>query len=232
MPSEVVLTALSPRPTGSAAARRLRRDGKIPAVLYGHGTDPVSLAVDGRELRHALSGDAGLNALINLDVQGTKHLAMARHLQRDPVKGKLAHVDFLIVRRDEVISAEVPIHLTGEALDVHRNDGLVEQQLFALTVHAKPADIPHLIEVDVSDLTIGQTIRVSDLPLASGVTTDVDGEEPVVVGVASRLAADVEADAEAAEAAAAEGAAPAEGEPTESGGGDGAADGGAESGGE
>ncbi|MCU1463008.1 MAG: rplY [Acidimicrobiales bacterium] len=219
MPSEVVLTAESPRPTGSAAARRLRRAGKIPGVLYGHDTDPVALAVEGRDLRHALSGDAGLNALINLDVKGTKHLAMARYLQRDPVRGTVSHVDFLIVRRDEVISAEVPVHLVGEAEDVHRNDGLVEQQLFTLTVQAKPADIPHSIEVDVSRLTIGHTIRVADLALPAGATTDVDAEEPVVAGMASRLAAEVEAADEAAAEAVAEAvpegeeaAAPAEGE--------------------
>jgi large subunit ribosomal protein L25 len=238
MPTEVTLLADTGRPTGSRAARRLRRAGKIPAVLYGHGTDPVALAVGGRDLRHALSGEAGLNALINLDAGGTKHLAMARHLQRDPVRGTVSHVDFLIVRRDEVISAEVPIHLVGEAEDVHRNDGLVEQQLFALTVHAKPADIPPSIEVDVSMLTIGHTIRVADLRLPAGATTDVDSEEPVVAGMASRLAAEVEAADEAAAEAAAE-AAPEEGAPAAEAAGEAgeaaapaAEGGGAESGGE
>ena len=87
--------------TGKGAARSLRRAGKVPAVLYGHGTDSVSLSVDARDLRHALTGDAGLNALLSLQVDGSSHLAMARQLQRDPVKGSLDHVDFVIVRRDE-----------------------------------------------------------------------------------------------------------------------------------
>src|SRR5439155_12151982 len=102
---EVTLTAESGRPTGSRASRRLRLSGKVPAVLYGHGIDPVSLAVDQRALRNALTGAAGLNALITLDVAGQRHLAMARYLQRDPIKGTVHHVDFVIVRRDEVVAA-------------------------------------------------------------------------------------------------------------------------------
>src|SRR3712207_6064925 len=136
---EVALAAETGRPTGSAAARRLRAAGKIPAVLYGHGVDPQSLAVDGRSLRLALSQEAGLNALLNLDVAGKQHLAMARQLQRDPVRGTVAHVDFVIVRRDEVVSAEVPVHLVGEAEKVQRADGLVEQQIFTLPVNSTPA---------------------------------------------------------------------------------------------
>ncbi|HEV3402554.1 MAG TPA: 50S ribosomal protein L25 [Acidimicrobiales bacterium] len=199
---EVALAAETGRPTGSAAARRLRAAGKIPGVLYGHGVDPQSLAVDGRSLRLALSQEAGLNALLNLDVGGTQHLAMARQLQRDPVRGTVAHVDFVIVRRDEVVSAEVPVHLLGEAEQVQRADGLVEQQIFTLTVNSTPANIPAAIEVDISGLDIGDVIRVGDLPLPAGVTTDLDPEEPVVAGQASRVAAEVEAvEAEAAEAA-------------------------------
>ena len=197
---EVALAAETGRPTGSAAARRLRAAGKIPAVLYGHGIDPQPVAVDGRQLRFALNQEAGLNALLTLDVAGQSHLAMARQLQRDPVRGTVDHVDFVIVRRDEIVSAEVPVHLVGEALAVQRADGLVEQQVFSLTVHATPGNIPTSIEVDISELTIGETIRVGDLRLPSGVTTEIDDEEPVVAGQASRVAAEIEeAEAEAAE---------------------------------
>jgi large subunit ribosomal protein L25 len=218
---EVALAAEAGRPTGSAAARRLRATGKVPAVLYGHGIEPQPLAVDGRQLRLALNQEAGLNALLHLNVDGRSHLAMARQLQRDPVRGTVDHVDFVIVRRDEVVSAEVPVHLVGEATAVHRADGLVEQQLFGLTVHATPADIPAAIEVDISELAIGETIRVGDLRLPAGATTDVDPEEPVVAGQASRVAAEIEAvEAEAAEAAVEEEvpAAAAEAEGGESGG--------------
>ncbi len=198
---EVSLVAEAGRPTGSSASRRLRASGKVPAVLYGHGIEPQSLAVDAKALRAALRQEAGLNALIALDVGGARHLAMARQLQRDAVRGTVAHVDFVIVRRDEVVSVEVPVRLVGEAVEVDRADGLVEQQLFALTVSAKPTDIPSVIEVDVSGLGIGDTIRAGDLTLPSGVTTEVDPEEPVAVGQPPRVAVDVE---EAEEAAAGE----------------------------
>jgi large subunit ribosomal protein L25 len=224
---EVTLTADLGRPTGSRPARRLRATGKVPAVLYGHGIDPLSLAVDARELRSALTGDAGLNALITLQIDSESHLAMARHLQRHPVKGSVDHVDFVIVRRDEIVTAEVPITLVGEAIEVHQNDGIIEQQLFNLTIKAKPMDIPSGIEADISGLVIGEAVRVGDLKLPSGVETEVDPDESVVVGqppTAEELPEPVEGEeaAEGEEGAAAEGAA-AEGEGAK------AADGGGES---
>ena len=184
---EVTLTAELGRPVGSRPSRRLRHAGKIPAVLYGHGTDPMALAVDSRELRNALTGEAGLNALITLNVDSESHLAMARHLQRHPVKGSVDHVDFVIVRRDEIVSADIPIQLVGEATAVHNEDGIVDQQLFSLAIRAKPLDIPGNVEVDISELAIGDAIRVGDLKLPSGVETEVDPEEPVVLGAAPQV---------------------------------------------
>ena len=189
---EVSLVADVGRVKGSAEARRLRTTGKVPGVLYGHGIDPLSLTVGSRDLRAALTSEAGLNALISLEVGGKRHLAMARQLQRHPVRRTVDHVDFVVVRRDEVVSAEVNVHLVGEALEIERADGLVEQQLFSLLVHATPADIPNAIEVDISSLSIGEAIRVGDLALPPGVTTEVDPEDTVVAGQASRTAAEVE----------------------------------------
>jgi large subunit ribosomal protein L25 len=160
----------------------MRAAGKVPAVLYGHGTDPMALAVDSRELRNALTGDAGLNALITLRVDSESHLAMARQLQRHPVKGTVDHVDFVIVRRDEIVTAEVPITLVGEATELNQNDGIIEQQLFSLTIQAKPMDIPSGLEADISGLVIGEAVRVGDLKLPSGVETEVDPDDAVVVG--------------------------------------------------
>ncbi|MBV8161350.1 MAG: 50S ribosomal protein L25 [Acidimicrobiia bacterium] len=221
---EVTLSAELGRPVGSRPSRRLRAAGKVPAVLYGHGTDPMALAVDSRQLRGALTGDAGLNALITLQVDSESHLAMARHLQRHPVKGTVDHVDFVIVRRDEIVTADVPINLVGEATEVNQNDGIVEQQLFALTIKAKPMDIPAALEADISGLVIGEAVRVGDLELPTGVETEVDVEEAVVVGQPPAAAELLEpAEGEAAEGEAAqgdEGAAAAEG-----GGGDGGAPG-------
>ena len=198
---EVTLLADASRALGSRPARRLRAEGRVPAVLYGHGIAPVPLAVDSRDLRTALTGESGLNALITLDVEGTKHLAMARHLQRHPVRGNVSHVDFVIVRRDEVVSADIPIHPVGEATEVLNEDGIVEQTLFTLTIRATPSEIPGDIEVDVSALRIGDTIRVGDLPLPAGVVTEADPDEPVVVGQPPRVEEVPEVSEEEAEAA-------------------------------
>lgn len=177
----------------------------MPAVLYGHGVDPQSVAVDRKALRTALHQEAGLNALISLDVDGKVHLAMARQLQRDAIRGTVSHVDFVIVRRDEVVTVEVPLRLVGEAVEVDRADGLVEQLVFSLSVNAKPADIPPAIEVDISGLTLGEAIHVSDLSLPAGVTTDLDPEETLVLAQSSRTADEVEEAAPEAPAEVAEG---------------------------
>jgi large subunit ribosomal protein L25 len=209
---EIRIAAEKGRPTGSAAARRLRLEGKIPGVVYGHGTDPMPIAVEGRALRHALTTEAGLNALLELEYDGDSQLTLAREIQRHPVRHTVTHVDFVIVRRDEVISADVNITLTGEAVEVHREDGVVSHELFSLTVQSTPARIPNVIEVDVSALKVGDTIRVGDLKLPEGVTTEVDPEAPIVVGQPPQVSeADLVSEADA-EAAAAEGEAPAEGE--------------------
>jgi large subunit ribosomal protein L25 len=204
--AEITLVAEPGRTPGSAASRRLRASGRIPAVVYGHGADGTSVSVDGRDLRHALSQSSGLNALLSLRVGDETHLAMARSLQRHPVRHTVVHVDFQIVRRDEVIAADVPIVLVGEAKTVEQENGLVEQLITALAVHATPALIPPHLEVDISGLTIGDGVRVSDLPLPAGVTTDVNPDELVVLASATRAAAEEEAEGEEAAGAEGEGA--------------------------
>src|SRR3954452_5705626 len=203
--AEITLHAEAGRTTGTRPSGRLRSEGRIPGIVYGHGMSPMPVSVDGRELRSAPTTDAGLNALLSLDVAGTSHLTMAREIQRHPVRGTVTHVDFQIVRRDEIVSADVSVNLVGEAEQVHRSDGVVEHQLYSLTVHATPDRIPTSIEVDISALQIGDAIRVGDLKLPEGVTTEVDPEEAVVIASASTLAADIEPEEEAAAEAAAEG---------------------------
>jgi large subunit ribosomal protein L25 len=183
--AEITLAAETGRFIGSASSRRLRRDGRIPAVVYGHGLEPTSVSVDGRDFRHALSGAAGLNQLLSLDVEGEVHLALARELQRHPVRHTVVHVDFQVVRRDELISAEVPVALIGEAKLVEQEGGLLEQPLTTITVHSTPTSIPNVIEIDVSGLAVGDAIRVGDIALPPGVTTDLDPEEVVVAASAS-----------------------------------------------
>lgn len=209
--AEITLVAETGRQTGSSESRRLRATGRIPGVVYGHGVQGLSVSVDGRELRHALSGDAGTNQLLQLKIGSETHLALARVLQRHPVRHTVLHVDFQIVSRDEVISADVPIIVIGEAKQVERDQGLVEQQITSLTVKATPSRIPPHLEVDISKLTIGDSIRVGDLSLPGGVATDVSPEEIVVIASISRAAAALEEEEAAAAEAAAEEAAGEEG---------------------
>jgi large subunit ribosomal protein L25 len=200
--AEIQLVAEPGRPAGSRACRRLRREGRIPAVIYGHGIDPIPVSVDAREVRVALNGEAGSRALLELHVGSEQHLAVARQLQRHPVRHTVTHIDFQVVRRDEVISADVPINLVGEAVAVHRGDGTVAQELVTLTVRAKPADLPPHLDVDISQLEIGQAIRVGEIQLPPGVETDADLEQPVVMGQPPRvMALPEEGAAEAAEGA-------------------------------
>lgn len=221
--AEITLVAEPGRTTGSSESRRLRAAGRVPAVVYGHGMDGISVSVDGRELRRALSGDAGTNQLLELQIGSDSHLAMARVLQRHPVRHTVMHVDFQIVRRDEVISADVPIVLTGEAKSVSQEGGVVEQPLATLTVNATPARIPGVIEVDITELSVGEGIRVGDLKLPSGVTADVADDEIVVIGSISRVAGVAAAAGEAAAGEAAGEEAPAGGEAGEAGAGEEAA---------
>lgn len=211
--AEITLPVETGRPRGTRPARRLRGEGKVPAVVYGRGVDATPVAVEWRALRTALTTDAGLNALIDLQIDGATRLSIVKELQRDPVHHTVTHVDFLLISREEAIEVDVPIVLEGEAEKVLRADGLVEHVLTTLTVLAKPDDIPNEFVVDVSELEVGDTIRVSDMSLPAGVSTSVDPEEPVVTTTitSAGLAEEEEEEAEAAEGEAAEGEA-AEGE--------------------
>ncbi|MBW3611685.1 MAG: 50S ribosomal protein L25 [Actinobacteria bacterium] len=202
--AEVALRAESGRLLGSRSSRRLRAEGKIPAVVYGHGIDPLSVAVERRDLRLALTTDAGMNALIDLEVNGAQHLTIVRDVQRDPVRNRVTHVDFILVSRDEVMTVDVPVVVTGASEAVRRDDGTVDQVMFNLTVSATPGNIPNEFSVDISSMVIGDTIRVDDLDLPAGVTTEVDPEEPVAIAQITRatieaeeLDAEAEAEAEA-----------------------------------
>ncbi len=197
--AEVKLVAELGRTTGSSASRRLRHVGRVPAVLYGHGMDPLSVSVVARDLRTALTVH-GLNQVLTLDVGGSDHLVLARQLQRHPLRHTLAHVDFQVVRRDEVVTAEVPVVLVGTAVSVERERGVLEHSLSSLSIRSTPEQIPQEITVDVTDLEVGGFVRVRDLVLPPGVTTDIDPDEPVVIAAASTVAAQVAAE-EAAEAA-------------------------------
>ena len=202
---EVVLPLELGRATGSAPSRRLRLQGKVPATVYGLGKDAVSVSVDYRELRGALSTEAGLNVVLNLDIAGEQEMALVKEMQRNPLRGDVTHVDFLRVKPDSDVAVEVPIRLTGVASAVLDVNGIVERTLDTLRVLAKPRSIPNELVLDVSDLTVGDTLTVADLELPSGVTALVDETAPVVSGIITRSALEAAAEAEAEEAEEAEG---------------------------
>jgi len=197
---DVTLTAETGRALGSRSSRRLLRDGKVPAVVYGLDQDTVAVAVEWPSLRAALTTDAGLNALITLEVDGREDLTIVKDLQRDPVRREVVHVDFLRVSRDVEIEVEVPIVLEGHAEKVEREDGTVAHLLFSLSVYAKPGAIPNELTVDVADMELHDSIRVGDLSLPSGVRTEVDEDEVIVSAQISRETIEVAEEEEFIEA--------------------------------
>ena len=208
--ADATLVAERRTEAGKGPAGRVRREGLVPAIVYGLGADNVSVAVSQRELVHILSGGSGMNTLITLQIDGADELAIARQLQRHPVKGNVIHVDFVRVRADQTIQAEIPVHLVGEAEGAVRG-GILEQLVHTLTVEAKPSDFPPSIEHDVSALQIGDTVHVTDLVVPAGVTVLQASEELVAQISAPRVAEAAAGEGEAAEGAGAEGgAAPAE----------------------
>ena len=203
----ITLTASTGRIAGSRSSTRLRTDGLVPAVVYGLGRDAIAVSVPWPDLRRALTTEAGLNALITLDVDGQKDLAIIKDLQRHPVRRNVLHIDFLRVDPDAPVAIEVPLILVGEAKLVEARKGIVDQPLKSLTVKAKPADIPSQIEIDITNLDIGVAITVETITMPAGVTTDIDDSVQLVLGLATRFSA--EDGAEAGEA----GETPVPGEP-------------------
>jgi len=176
---ETKLQAAKRDETGKGVARKLRASGRVPGVLYGQGVEPVALSVDAREMFHILHGAAGANALVDLVVDGTEHLALAREIQRDYIHNSLIHIDFLAVSRTEKITANVPVVETGEAAGV-KEGGVVEHHLREVAVEAFPQDLPDQIEIDISEVMLGDMVHVSDLVAPSGVTILTSPEDAVL----------------------------------------------------
>ena len=197
--SEIVLTADTTRQTGTRPSKRLRREQRIPAVVYGLSQNPVSIDVAWADLRVALTTDAGVNAVIHLEIAGEKQMSIVKDIQRHPVRRDVTHVDFLRIDPDQAVTVDVPLVMIGEAKAVTDADGMVDQNLFSLTVNASPENIPNELEMDISALGIGDSLRVSDIVLPAGVTTDVDPEETVAIGMITRSTLEAMAAEEAAE---------------------------------
>jgi large subunit ribosomal protein L25 len=205
--SEVRIAAEQRTEFGKGAARRIRRADRVPAVLYGHGTDPRHISLPGHDLMMALKTP---NVLLSIDLGGATELALPKDVQRDPVRGFLEHVDLVVVKRGEKVTVEVPVHVVGDIV----NDGLLQHDLTTLAVEAEATRIPQAIEVQVEGLPIGASTHAKDIALPVGASLVTDAEAVVVHVTAAPTAEQIEAElfegeaaeavAEGAEAAAAE----------------------------
>ena len=204
--SEVQIAAEPRTEFGKGPARRTRRAGRVPAVLYGHGTDPRHISLPGHELMLALKSANVLLRLQGLD--GGEELALPKDVQRDPLKGFLEHVDLLVVKSGEKVTVEVPIQLTGEIAP----DGMLDQQMIQVSLEAEATHIPQSIEVSIAGMVVGDSVHAKDLKLPTGATLDAEEDALVLHVIAAPTAADMAADLTEGEAAEGEATEAAEGE--------------------
>jgi large subunit ribosomal protein L25 len=193
--SETRLQAEPRTEFGKGAARRIRRDHKVPAVLYGHGTDPVHVTLPGHDTMMALK-HGGANALLSIDMDGKTQLALPKQVQRHPVRGELEHLDLILVRRGEKVTVDVPIHVVGEAAA----ETVVTLENATISLEAEATHIPEFIEVSIEGAEAGTQVQASDLQLPKGSTLQVD-EELLVVNVTQAFEMEVESDSDAVEEA-------------------------------
>jgi len=192
--SEVKIQAESRNEFGKGAARRIRRDAKVPAVLYGHGTDPVHITLPGHELMLALK--TGANALLSIELDGKSQLALPKQVQRDPIKGFIEHADLIIVSRGEKVTVDVPIVIVGDAVP----DSLVTSDHTSVSLEVEATHIPDSVEVNIEGLAIGTQVLAKDLTLPSGATLSLDPEALIVNITAAQTQEALEAELAEAEA--------------------------------
>ncbi|HEY7627329.1 MAG TPA: 50S ribosomal protein L25 [Ilumatobacteraceae bacterium] len=178
--SQTTLVAIPRTGRGSSPARRLRAEGQIPGILYGRGMEPISVTVERREFRMALSGPAGANTVLALQIGGESYPAVVKEMQRHPIKRTVSHVDFLQVNMHEEITVHIPVRLHGEAKAVTAAGGLVDPAVDALEVSCTPTNMPNEFMIDITDMQPDTVIRLSDIPMPNGVTALGDPDMPVV----------------------------------------------------
>ncbi|MEV0485938.1 50S ribosomal protein L25/general stress protein Ctc [Streptomyces sp. NPDC050508] len=188
--ADVKLAAETRTEFGKGAARRIRRDKKVPAVVYGHGVDPLHITLPGHELQLALRTP---NVLLTLDIEGKTQLAIPKAVQRDAIKGYLEHVDLLTVKSGEKVTVEVYVHTEGELAP---GSFLLEHVLSTITVEAEATHIPESVTVSIAGLEAGAAIAAKDIPLPAGTTLAID-EDAVVLQVLAAQAEEASADADA-----------------------------------
>jgi large subunit ribosomal protein L25 len=191
--AEVKIQAESRSEFGKGAARRIRRDHKVPAVLYGHGTDPVHITLPGHDTMLALKT---ANALLSIELNGDSQLALPKQVQRDPLKGTIEHVDLVIVKRGEKVQVDIAVHVEGEAI----SGALVVTEQNTILVEAEATHIPDGVTVSVEGLDVGAQIHASDLPLPAGTTLAIEPETLIVNVTAAPTAEQLEAELSEAEA--------------------------------
>jgi large subunit ribosomal protein L25 len=204
---ETVLKAQTRDGRGKGDARKLRAQGMVPGVLYGHGVEPVAISLSSKDLLHFFHANHGAATVVDLEVDGKKHMAIPREIQQDHLHGRYVHIDFLAVRRDEKVKMSVEIHEVGEAPGV-KTGGVIEHHLRDVEIECLPGDVPEQITADVGSLELGDMLRLGDIPAPSGVTFLTDPETPVISVVtpaALRTEADLLLPGEEAPEAAAEG---------------------------
>lgn len=185
---QVTLRADARAETGSRPAKRLRREGLVPAVVYGRGIAPILVTVSARDLYTALHTEAGSNALINVDVDGGETvLTVAREIQRHPVRGDITHLDLIKVSLDEAIEAEVGLEFLGEPIGVREDGGVLETIEVSVMIEALPTEIPPQIQIDVGHMAVGDTLTIGDLPEIEGVTYLEDADRPLATVLIPRV---------------------------------------------
>jgi large subunit ribosomal protein L25 len=180
---------------GKGAARRIRRAAKVPAVLYGHGGEPVHISLPGHETMLALK-HGGVNALLRITVDGKEQMALPKQIQRDAIKGFLEHLDLLIVRKGEKVTVDIPVHLTGEP----DPDALVVTETSTISVEAEATHIPEYVQVSIEGLTVGDQIFARDLKVPSGSTVLLDDDALIINVTHAPTAEEVDAELSEAEA--------------------------------
>jgi large subunit ribosomal protein L25 len=197
---QVTLSAQPRAGLGTRESRRLRRQGKIPATVYGKDSQAKSITVDGRELYSVLHTEAGRNALINVDIEGGERvLAVAREVQRNPVRGEVIHLDLIQISLDVAIAAEVGLEYIGTPIGVREDGGFVEAIASTVNITALPTAIPGSIVIDIEHMHTGDTLKVSDLPAIEGVEYTDDEDRALVTVLMPRVEEELEAGLELGE---------------------------------
>ena len=194
----MVQSSLRVRPRiriGKSGAREVRKEGNIPAILYGQGEDPIPLVVRPDELKQALSNSAGINTVLELEIDGsespTKRFSMVKEIQKDPVKNRVIHLDFLAIDMEKSLRVKVPVSTRGRS-EGERRGGTLEKLMRTIDLECLPGDIPDLIEIDVSSLDMGDFVDIAGLEFGEGIKPIRDGSKKVVQVIAQRSMEDVQ----------------------------------------